>query len=323
MAARGNVTTGCWFLGCDSMGEMIERVAKLPSIPARPIGGHKGLFGRVLVVGGDDDMLGAPVLAGSAALRAGSGLVQIAVPSGILAAALSVMPELIGLGLERGASSDKKLREAIEAADVVAVGPGLGQSADAARRLQIIYKYKKRIVVDADALNLISKGRAWPKGFAAEAVLTPHPGEMKRLCKLLGGGDVPKDDQERIELALRASAAFGQVLLLKGERTVVARPAIKGRQSIYVNHTGDSSLSKAGAGDVLTGLISSLIGQGMELFEAACAGAYIHGRAGEMAGKSLGRRSVVARDVIEGIGGAILEYEKAFGVVSGPRGRKD
>jgi NAD(P)H-hydrate epimerase len=296
---------------------MAQRIANPPAIPARPTSGHKGLFGRVLVVGGQDDMLGAPVLAGSAALRAGSGLVQVAMPRSVLAPALGIMPELIGLGLDRG-KGDKSLRAAIEKANVVAIGPGLGQSSDAWRRLKIVYRTKSHIVVDADALNMLAARNRWPADFTATAVLTPHPGEMKRLTHLLRGvaKTVPTDDDGRIELAARAAEAFGQIIVLKGERTVVAEPLpldTDAQARVYVNRTGDSSLSKAGAGDVLTGLVASLIGQGMLPFDAACAAVHIHGRAGELAGRDLGRRSVVARDVIDAIGSAIAEYEKDYG----------
>src|SRR5205814_3569824 len=114
--------------------------------------------------------------------------------------------------------------------------------------------------------NLLSDLKNWPKYFKARAVLTPHPGEMARLGKLIGRTEVPKDDKGRAEIAAEAAKAFGQVVVLKGERTVVT----DGRR-VYVNTTGDSSLSKAGAGDVLCGLIATLLAQSMDPFDAACA----------------------------------------------------
>jgi NAD(P)H-hydrate epimerase len=176
----------------------------------------------------------------------------------------------------------------------------LGQSPNAAKRIDGLIRMVKPMVVDADALNYLSTLRAWPKYFRGEAVLTPHPGEMKRLIKLIGQDTVPTDDNGRISLAARASRAFGQILVLKGHRTVVT----DGKQ-VYVNHTGDSSLSKAGSGDVLSGILASLMGQGMTPFDAACAAVHLHGLAGELAGRKLGRRSVLARDVIDHIGPAI------------------
>jgi NAD(P)H-hydrate epimerase len=262
--------------------------------------GHKGLFGRVLIVGGNMEMIGAPVMAGEAALRMGSGLVQVAMPAAVLVVGLSVVPELIGLALDESIASTKKLLEAADKADVLALGPGLGQSPTTGKRLDALFRLRKPMVVDADALNYLSSLGKWPKSFAARAVLTPHPGEMKRLMKLIGRSEVPEDGKGGISLAAAAAKAFGQVIVLKGHRTVVTDA-----EKVYVNHTGDSSLSKAGAGDVLSGMLASLIGQGMAPFDAACAAVHLHGRAGQIAGKRLGRRSVLARDVIAAISDAL------------------
>ena len=282
----------------------MERITTPPSLPERPTGGHKGLFGRVLVVGGNDGMIGAPVLAATTALRMGAGLVQIAVPRSILSACLSITPELIGLGLGKAAGKDQLL-EAGEKADAVVIGPGLGRTPEAMARLQRLIRLEKPMVIDADGLNLLSDLKTWPKYFKARAVLTPHPGEMARLGKLFGRTEVPKDDAGREEIAAVAAEVFGQVVVLKGDRTVVT----DGRR-VYMNHTGDSSLSKAGAGDVLCGVIATLLGQEMDPFDAACVGVYLHGRAGELAGERVGRRSVLARDVIETIPEAVAEYER-------------
>src|SRR5512133_2557522 len=127
-------------------------VTEPPALPARPLDGHKGMFGRVLVVGGNDGMIGAPVLAGTAALRMGSGLVQIAVPRSILPYALSITPELIGLALGKAAGKDQLL-EAAEQADAIAIGPGLGKTPEAMGRLTRLVRLPKPTVVDADALN--------------------------------------------------------------------------------------------------------------------------------------------------------------------------
>src|SRR5436305_10211008 len=232
---------------------MSERIASAPALPPRPRSGHKGLFGRILVVGGNDGMIGAPVLAGTAALRMGSGLVQIAVPRSILPYALSITPELIGLGLGKAAGKDQLL-DAGEKADAVVIGPGLGQTPEAEDRLTRLVRLDKPMVVDADGLNLLAKGKRWPTYFKARAVLTPHPGEMGRLGKLIGRTEVPTDQAGRIDIAAAAARAFGQVVLLKGAGTVVT----DGRR-VYVNPTGDSSLSKAGTGDVLSGMIGVLL----------------------------------------------------------------
>ena len=153
-------------------------------------------------------------------------------------------------------------------------------------------------MVDADALNYLASLSKWPASFKGPAVLTPHPGEMHRLTKKT----VPTDDGGRIKLAMTTACSTGKILVLKGHKTVVTDG-----NRIYVNHTGDSSLSKAGAGDVLSGIIASLIGQKIEIFDAACLGVHLHGLAGAIAGQILGRRCVLARDVIDSISDAMRQ----------------
>ncbi len=280
----------------------MEMITELPGLPPRPVDGHKGMFGRLLIVGGSDDMIGAPVLAGTAALRTGAGLVQIALPKSVLAAALSITPELIGLGLTlRG---NKRLLEAAEKADVLVIGPGLGQSDESNERLKQLMRLDKPAVVDADALNFLAGKKRWPAWFKLHAVLTPHPGEMQRLAKLIGRSAVPTDEAGRIDIALAAANAFGQIVVLKGFRTVIT----DGKR-VSINHTGNSSLSKAGAGDVLSGVIGTLLAQQMDPFDAARLGVHLHGRAGEIAGERLGMRSVLAIDVVGAISEALRESE--------------
>jgi hydroxyethylthiazole kinase-like uncharacterized protein yjeF len=275
-------------------------IEKVPPLPHRPEHGHKGMFGRVLVVGGSRDMPGAPVLAGLAALRAGSGLVQVATLRKNLPMALAVCPELIGLGLE--GFRPRVLVEAAKLASAIVVGPGMGTSPIANRWLRDVMSVEVATVVDADALNLIAARGAFPSVREGRCVLTPHPGEMARLMSAMGLGEiVPDDDVGRIEIAVKLAQLTKQVVALKGKRTVVASSEAK----VFVNHTGDSSLSKAGTGDVLAGLIASLIGQGMTVFDAAAAGVHVHGLAGERAAKRLGRRSVLASDVAEELAGVM------------------
>jgi hydroxyethylthiazole kinase-like uncharacterized protein yjeF len=286
----------------------MTRIISPPPLPARPHDGNKGTFGRVLVVGGNQGMLGAPSMAGRAALKLGSGLVEIAVPRAILVAALTITPELIGIGLDAGVSDE--LRSAADKAAVIVIGPGIGQSDDAFARLHTLAQLDKPMVVDADALNMIARQGVWPNWFKANAVLTPHPGEMKRLAKLIGRDTVPTEDAGRIDIATTAANAFGQTIVLKGSRTVVTDG-----QRVYLNHTGDSSLAKAGTGDVLSGMVGCLLGQKLTSFDAACTAVHLHGRAGEIAGEKLGLRCVLAHDVIEAIPQAVGEYEARYGTV--------
>ena len=286
----------------------MNRVTRPPPLPPRPTSGHKGTYGHVLVVGGSEEVIGAPVLAGTAAYRAGAGYVTAAMPGSVLAAALSVTPEIVGLGVG-GAGDRDRMVGAARKADAVIVGPGLGQRSGAGDLLDgLIALARNPTVVDADGLNLLASRDAWPESFAATAVLTPHPGEMMRLGKLLGRDPaerVPEDDDGRVDLAARASSAFGQVVVLKGERTVVTDG-----DRVYVNDTGDSTLAKAGSGDVLSGVIGAFLAQAIDPFDAACLAVRLHGRAGELAGEAMGRRSPLARDVIDHLAPAMREHDE-------------
>ena len=203
----------------------------------------------------------------------GAGLVQLAMPRSILADAIMITPELIGLPL--GAGSSRELVSAANAADVLVIGPGMGTKSAAKSHFMRLIRRDIPAVVDADALNLLAAEKHWPKTFKLRAVLTPHPGEMKRLAKLLKRKEVLADDDGRIEIALLAANAFKQIIVLKGHRTVVTDG-----ERLYMNRTGDSSLSKAGAGDVLSGIIGTLLAQKMQPLDAACGGVWIHGKGG-------------------------------------------
>jgi NAD(P)H-hydrate epimerase len=229
--------------------------------------------------------------------------VQIAVPRAILPYALSITPELIGIALGKAAGKDQLL-EAAEAADAIVIGPGLGKTPEALGRLTRLVRLAKPMVVDADGLNLLAQQKRWPTFFKARAVLTPHPGEMNRLNKLIGRDKTPADEAGRIDNAVAAAEAFGQVVVLKGERTVITDG-----QRVFVNTTGNSALSKAGSGDVLSGILGCLLGQRIEPFDAACVAVRLHGFAGEAAGEKVGLRSVLAREVVDAIPAAIARYE--------------
>jgi hydroxyethylthiazole kinase-like uncharacterized protein yjeF len=275
----------------------------LPLLPERPADGHKGTFGRVLIIGGSRAMVGAPVLSGRAALRMGSGLVQLAFDDLMHTASIAACPELIGLP---GANKLTSLISTAKLSDAIVVGPGWGQSPANKKTLLALLKLEANLVIDADALNLLATQKSWP-ATKASCVLTPHPGEMARLAKALKLGNVETDDESRIRVATALAKKAKSVVVLKGFRTVVVDSA--NPNDPYLNATGDSSLSKAGTGDVLAGMIASLIGQGMTPYHGACLAVYLHGRAGEIAGQSLGPRSVLASDVIDAIFAAIRSYE--------------
>ncbi|MGH7178651.1 MAG: NAD(P)H-hydrate dehydratase, partial [Tepidisphaeraceae bacterium] len=219
-------------------------------------------------------------------------------------------PELIGLPLRGvfGAEDKSRLAFAAAVADSIVMGPGMGIARTIPRWLKFLCGFGKPCVIDADALNSFSFSKTkWWKWIESTSVLTPHPGEMRRLSASAGmryDAEIPTSDDARIEWALWGAKTFGQILLLKGHRTIVTDGS-----RVYVNHTGDSTLAKGGSGDVLSGVIGSLIGQGMEPFDAACAGAWLHGRAGEIAGTRRGQRSALARDVIDALGEAFASAQ--------------
>ncbi len=269
----------------------------LPSLPARPGDAHKGTFGTLLIVGGSTQMIGAPMLAARSAYRAGCGLVRVAMPASVLAQALSILPEAIGLALAGDAGDGDRLAEAIQQVNAIAIGPGLGLDAQGDALLDVILASDRPIVLDADALNLLARRDSFAPR-SAQTVMTPHPGEMRRLLRHVAGRDeVPPDDDGRQQLAIEAAKAFGAVLLLKGQRTIVTDG-----DRVYVNQTGDSSLAKAGTGDVLTGLIGSLLAQGMNTFDAAVCGALYHGLAGEYVGSRRSPRAVLATEIADALG---------------------
>ncbi|MEQ8317729.1 MAG: NAD(P)H-hydrate dehydratase [Phycisphaerales bacterium] len=239
-----------------------------PRLPARAETGHKGDFGRVAVVGGcalpGTRMIGAPALAALAATRSGAGLVQLLCPEGVLNEALSIASQATGRALPtdgHGAvlASDAVavLDEAIEQADAVVIGPGLGRgTGPAALSLRAIQQKLTPVVVDADALNELADTPQLALDFHAPAVLTPHPGEFARLAKSMGIDGDATDDAKRPGAAESLAQRLGCVVVLKGARTVVS----DGIQT-WSDDTADSALATGGTGDVLAGLVGGLIAQ--------------------------------------------------------------
>jgi NAD(P)H-hydrate epimerase len=274
---------------------MLQPVRDLPTLPARAADSHKGTYGRVLVVAGSRGMAGAAVLAGSAALRGGAGLVTVAVPAGILPTVAAGNPCYLTSPLPEDADgrlcrlAEQALWEQCESADVTALGPGLGRGEELNHLVtEVAFRGSKPLVLDADGLNAASHGerlRARP----APTILTPHPGEFARLL----GVSIADVQADRQGLAARFAAEHGVVVLLKGHGTVVT----DGRRC-YLNPTGNPGMATGGTGDVLTGLIAALVGQGLEPFAAAQLGAWWHGRAGDLARDELGEVSLIAADLL-------------------------
>lgn len=272
-----------------------EYVSKL--IPKRRPDSNKGSYGKVLVVTGSVGMTGAGCLSGGAALRTGAGLVYLAVPASLISIYETGLIEAVKIPLDDiggviSGSSMAEIQRQFEKMDVIAVGPGLSTSGDVGQVVAGIVKGStKPLVLDADGINAIAKDVSVLKKKSVQLVITPHPGEMARLT----GTSVEEIQKNRIKAAREFSKNFEVITVLKGSRTIVASP--DGR--VYINTTGNSGMATGGTGDVLTGVISSFIGQGLEPLEAAVAGVYVHGLSGDIAAESIGEHGLTAGDLVE------------------------
>ncbi len=258
-------------------------------IPPRRQDAHKGVLGHVVVVGGDMGMAGAAILAAQAALRAGSGRVSLATRAEHAGLALSVQPELMAHGVE----TLPELEVLLERADVLALGPGLGQSAWSKALWRRALAADRPLVVDADALNLLAGGEAHGRNW----VLTPHPGEAARLL----GRTVASVQADRFAAARALAERFDAVVVLKGHGSLIAAPA----GELAVCAAGNPAMATAGMGDALSGIIASLIGQGQALFTAARLGVLLHALAGDRAAR--GRRQILASDLIAALAEVLPE----------------
>ncbi len=265
----------------------------LPQLPPRSPDSHKGDFGRVLLIGGSRGMAGAIGLAGMAALRSGAGLVTLAVPREIQAVVAGYEPSYMTWGLahdEAGriaGAAHEALLPLVERADAVALGPGLGRSGELDALVRDLFDTSMLpLVLDADGLNAVAeRPLSVPSG---PRVLTPHPGEFRRLC--------PECGRERAEME-EAAIAWAQqhqvVLVLKGHNSLIT----DGQRSEH-NATGNPGMATGGSGDVLTGIIAALLGQGLPAWEAARLGSHLHGLAGDLGVAELGQVALIASDLV-------------------------
>jgi ADP-dependent NAD(P)H-hydrate dehydratase len=279
-----------------SGGAVLEIVNELPRLTPRPPDSNKGNYGRVLVVAGSRGMSGAAVLCGTAALRGGAGLVTVAVPEEILPIVAAGNPCYLTASLPQdneGKFSDlaeKRIHELAKLNTVVALGPGIGRSAVLNQLIpNLIRTLEIPTVLDADGLNALQGQADRLNDHAAPVILTPHPGEFARLL----GCDVPTVQARRQEFAVQFAEKQKLVLVLKGHGTVVTDGHL-----VYQNCTGNPGMATGGTGDVLTGLIAALLGQGLEPFAAAQLGVYLHGLAGDLAQEDFGQVSLIASDLL-------------------------
>jgi NAD(P)H-hydrate epimerase len=314
--------------------EVAEEESVAALLPERPTDSHKGTFGTALIAAGSVNYTGAVVLAGEAAYRVGAGLVTLAVPAPVhvpLAgrfpeATWVLLPHELGVISSNGAEI---LAKKFEGASALLIGPGFGTenptrefvenllegkyaAKKATQRIGFVPKEAEKkeenstklppMVIDADGLKLVAQIKDWQTKIPAPAVLTPHPGEMSVLT------EKSKDEiqENRLEIAGKYAKEWGHVVVLKGAFTVIASP--DGRTTVIP--VASPALARAGTGDVLAGLIVGLRAQGLEAYEAAVAGAWIHAQAGLYAADDLGTTaSVLAGDVLDSVSDVISDLE--------------
>jgi hydroxyethylthiazole kinase-like uncharacterized protein yjeF len=291
-------------------------------LPNRPNGAHKGTFGTALIIAGSVNFTGAALLSGAAAYRSGTGLVTMAIPAPLHEALAGNLPEATWILLPHevgviSADAARVVHQNLERATALLIGPGFGleettkdflarlfSEGTKGKKSEIGFIVEKKedkktiniqqpVVMDADGLKLMSKIPNWFELLPKQSILTPHPGEMS----VITGLSTDEIQHDRLEISRKFAQEWGHVIVLKGAFTVIASP--DGQQAVVPIAT--SALAKAGTGDVLAGLIVGLRAQGVDAFEAACAGAWIHATAGLLAALSLGSASVMASDVLNAL----------------------
>lgn len=272
----------------------------------RPDDSNKGTLGSLLCICGSYGMAGAAIMAGKAALRCGIGLLKIAVPKSIYPVCATNILESVYYPLEEtsnGVISSKNtdfLLEMCEKSSAVVIGCGLSVCDDTKNLVQsVITNCKKPLVIDADALNCICNKPEILKNLKAPAIITPHPGEMARLLHSTS----KTVNSNRENTAIDFAKKFGVVTVLKGAGTIIASPD----GEVYINHTGNSGMATGGSGDVLSGIIGSLLAQGASPINAAAAGVFLHGTIGDLAAEKLGKISMLPTDMIDMIPTAYLK----------------
>jgi ADP-dependent NAD(P)H-hydrate dehydratase len=286
----------------------MQIIETVPKLKPRAADAHKGDFGKVCIVAGSIGMSGAAALAGRSALRAGAGLVRVATPKSVLPIVASIEPSFTTIPLPEDSSgriSAKAINIILEVVgqnDAIAFGPGVGISGALRSVLDtLLERDGLKLVIDADGLNNLAGIKDWPNKLKAKVILTPHPGEMKRLWSGLFREPLPDQRQQQ---AAQLAQHTNTTVVLKGAGTVVTDG-----EKVYINKTGNPGMATAGSGDVLTGVITALLGQGLSDFDAAVLGVYIHGLAGDIAAEKMGQIGMITTDIIDSLPEAFLKNE--------------
>ncbi len=267
----------------------------IKALKLRDADAHKGAFGHVMVIGGDSGMGGAPLMAVEAASRVGAGLVSVATRPEHVAAILARRPEAMVSGVPSG----QALEPLLERPSVLVVGPGMGRSAWSEQVLQQALKTGLPLVVDADALNILSEGRVMPKAHRDNWILTPHPGEAARLL----GCSTTDIQNDRIKAVTDIQKRYGGVCVLKGAGTLIA-----GSEGVLtLSDGGNAGMASGGMGDVLSGILGGLLAQHLNLDSAACLGVGLHGAAGDRVAAQSGQHGMLASDLVPAVHAIVNE----------------
>ena len=266
--------------------EIVSQQQMASIIMPRKDFGHKGNYGHALLIAGNKGKMGAALLAAKACLRTGVGLTTVNIPEGDQSTVNTFLPEAM--------TTDRADEIEFHQYSAIGIGPGLGTEKEQKILLpQVLEEYAKPLVIDADALNIISENKNLLQLIPKHSILTPHPKEFERLF------GVCENDFERLQNAIEITVQYSFIIILKGHYTLIAADG-KG----YFNNTGNSGLAKGGTGDVLTGMVTSLLAQHYEPLQAALIGVYLHGLAADLALENQSTESLLATDVIEAIGKA-------------------
>lgn len=277
--------------------ELIERQRLLPCFEARKKDSHKGTFGHLFILSGSIGKTGAAAMAARAALKMGAGLVTVGTPKSCLPMIARSMAELMTEPLpetEKGTLSEDALERILillEGKDGLMIGPGISTHPSTAELvLSLLPKIKVPVMIDADALNILASNPQLLKSLRRPVILTPHPGEFARLLDLSAKDVV----DNKLELAPRFAQEYGVYLVLKGYRTLIVTP----EGMVYINPTGNPGMATAGTGDVLSGMIASMMIQEKELLEAILSAVYVHGLSGDISAEKLGEKVLTAGNLI-------------------------
>lgn len=284
--------------GADKINAIVSYTKKdLNRLPKRVAYSNKGTYGKALIIAGSVNMAGAAYLAAYAAYKTGCGLVRIVTPQENREILQSLLPEAILSTYQTQNPDLEMIEDAISWADVINIGPGIGKSETAKRILKLVLQKRNcPLVIDADAINLMAMHQELWNETMKDVVMTPHLKEMSGICQT----KIAKIKDNLIQTATKLASMHKLVCVLKDTRTIVV-----GDNQIYINQSGNNGMAKAGSGDILSGIITGLLAQHMEIFEGAALGVYIHGLSGDKAAQKMGQYGILARDIADSISSVI------------------